>query len=415
MKEIYGLNLLIRHNIFGNLSKSLTSKSSLFWTIYLPSFLLTFSISLLIPILPSFIKQMNVGVGLIGLGISAVLIGNMLFDVPVGLIISKQGKKRSMFLGTLLMIAFPLLIVINDNFSIFFILRFFVGGAIALWSISRMSYVAHLVPVNNRGRVLATLGGVHRIGMFFGPVIGGIVGASLGFNSVFILQSVICFFTLFIIIFIVKEDSDLEIDMDTQNEIKLSFFNLIKSQGRVLLIAGSAAVVLNFVRKSKEIVIPLWGTYLNLGVDEIGLIIGASAAVDLIMFVPAGIVMDKWGRKLMSVPSCIFFAFGFILLPLSNDVTTFTLVSLLTGFANGLGSGSLMTLGTDLAPKLNTGEFLGVWRLMGDMGAASGPIFVGQIAIVSLSLSSILVALFSLAGAFLFIFGVPETLKKVKD
>ena len=133
------------------------------------------------------------------------------------------------------------------------------------------------------------------------------------------------------------------------------------------------------------------------------------------MFAPAGIVMDKWGRKWMSVPSCIFFAFGFALLPLSNDVITFTLVSLLTGFANGLGSGSLMTLGADLAPKLNTGEFLGIWRLMGDMGAASGPIVVGQVAIISLSLSSILVALLSLGGAFLFIFGVPETLKKSKD
>ena len=52
---------------------------------------------------------------------------------------------------------------------------------------------------------------------------------------------------------------------------------------------------------------------------------------------------------------------------------------------------------------------------MGDMGAASGPIVVGQVAIISLSLSSILVALLSLGGAFLFIFGVPETLKKSKD
>ncbi|MBM04297.1 MAG: hypothetical protein CL766_05880 [Chloroflexi bacterium] len=409
------MNLFISDNVSSQIYKSLTSKSSLFWTIYLPSFLLTFSISLLIPILPSFIKELGVGVGLVGLGISAVLIGNMFFDIPVGLLISKQGKKRSMLFGTLLMIFFPLLIITNDNFSIFFILRFFVGGAIALWSISRMSYVAHLVPVNNRGRVLATLGGVHRIGMFFGPVIGGIAGARLGFNSVFVLQSIICFFTLFIIIFIVKEDSDLETDIDTQNEVKLSFLNLLKSQRRILFIAGFAAIALNFVRKSKEIVIPLWGTYLNLGVDEIGLIIGAAAAVDLIMFAPAGIVMDKWGRKWMSVPSCIFFAFGFALLPLSNDVITFTFVSLLTGFANGLGSGSLMTLGADLAPKLNTGEFLGIWRLMGDMGAASGPIVVGQVAIISLSLSSILVALLSLGGAFLFIFGVPETLKKSKD
>ena len=73
------MNLFIWDNVSSQIYKSLTSKSSLFWTIYLPSFLLTFSISLLIPILPSFIKELGVGVGLVGLGISAVLIGNMFF------------------------------------------------------------------------------------------------------------------------------------------------------------------------------------------------------------------------------------------------------------------------------------------------------------------------------------------------
>ena len=183
-----------------------------------------------------------------------------------------------------------------------------------------------------------------------------------------------------------------------------------------MVFAGFAAIGLNFVRKSKELVLPLWGTTLGLEVDEIGLIIGAAGAVDLIMFAPAGIVMDKWGRKWMSVPSCLFFAVGFLLLPLTNNLTIFTLVSLLTGFANGLGSGTLMTLGADLAPKLNTGEFLGIWRLMGDMGAASGPIIVGQIALIlTLSWASILVGLIGLGSAFLFVFGVPETLRKPKN
>ena len=279
-----------------------------------------------------------------------------------------------------------------------------------------MSYVAQLVPVNNRGRVLATLGGVHRLGMLFGPIIGGIIAAKFNFNSVFFLQSIICLITLFILVFIVKEDSDLNINTNSHNEKKLSFFKLLKSQSSVLVFAGFAAIGLNFVRKSKELVLPLWGTTLGLEVDEIGLIIGAAGAVDLIMFAPAGIVMDKWGRKWMSVPSCLFFAVGFLLLPLTNNLTIFTLVSLLTGFANGLGSGTLMTLGADLAPKLNTGEFLGIWRLMGDMGAASGPIIVGQIALIlTLSWASILVGLIGLGSAFLFVFGVPETLRKPKN
>ena len=47
---------------------------------------------------------------------------------------------------------------------------------------------------------------------------------------------------------------------------------------------------------------------------------------------------------------------------------------------NGIGSGTMMTLGADLAPKDARGEFLGVWRLIGDAGGAGGPLAVGAVA-----------------------------------
>jgi MFS-type transporter involved in bile tolerance (Atg22 family) len=40
----------------------------------------------------------------------------------------------------------------------------------------------------------------------------------------------------------------------------------------------------------------------------------------------------------------------------------------------------MMTLGADLAPPGATGEFLGLWRLIGDGGAFLGPVAVGVIA-----------------------------------
>ena len=49
------------------------------------------------------------------------------------------------------------------------------------------------------------------------------------------------------------------------------------------------------------------------------------------------------------------------------------LAALLAGLANGLSSGIVMTLGTDLAPPGRRGEFLGVWRLLTDAGSVLGP------------------------------------------
>jgi MFS-type transporter involved in bile tolerance (Atg22 family) len=40
----------------------------------------------------------------------------------------------------------------------------------------------------------------------------------------------------------------------------------------------------------------------------------------------------------------------------------------------------MMTLGADLAPPGATGEFLGIWRLIGDIGSVAGPLMVGIVA-----------------------------------
>jgi len=80
------------------------------------------------------------------------------------------------------------------------------------------------------------------------------------------------------------------------------------------------------------------------------------------------------------------------------------------GLGNGLGSGTMMTLGADLAPEGATGEFLGLWRLIGDAGAFLGPISVGLIAgAAGLRGSAMLLAVVGVAASLTLAFLVQET------
>jgi MFS-type transporter involved in bile tolerance (Atg22 family) len=73
----------------------------------------------------------------------------------------------------------------------------------------------------------------------------------------------------------------------------------------------------------------------------------------------------------------------------------------------------MMTLGADLAPKNAMGEFLGLWRLIGDGGFLSGPLTVGYVAdIVGLSPAAYVIGGIGLLSASIFAFFVPETLHK---
>ena len=68
--------------------------------------------------------------------------------------------------------------------------------------------------------------------------------------------------------------------------------------------------------------------------------------------------------------------------------------------ANGVGSGILMTLGADLAPKDQPAPFLGAWRFSGDAGSAIAPLVVSLLtAVVSIAFASGVLGFVGLAGA----------------
>ncbi len=86
------------------------------------------------------------------------------------------------------------------------------------------------------------------------------------------------------------------------------------------------------------------------------------------------------------------------------------------GVGNGLSSGAMMVLGTDLAPPGARGEFLGVWGLIGDIGGTGGPAVVGLAAqVLSLPAAALSMAAAGLAAALTFGLFLPETLKRRVD
>lgn len=367
---------------------------------------------MLIPVLPSFIEEMGVGVGLVGIGVSGVLIGTMIFDVPAGLLVGKFGHKQTMLWGTALLGVLALLTAFTTSFPPLMVLRLLSGVAMALWSISRMAYVSDTVPSAARGKTLATFGGVGRVGAFAGPVLGGLIGAQISLEAVFIAQAVMSAATMLMLIVFTKEIGGDRADQ-IRRQGRSSVVKSLVDNRSGLARGGTAMVSLQLVRRGRELLLPLWGTYLGLEVDQIGYVVGAAAAMDMAMFAPVGYVMDKYGRKYMSIPSFLILGAGMALLPLTGNIWTFGAIGVLTGFGNGLSSGAMMTLGADLAPRERASEFIGVWRLIGDIGGASGPIVVGQIAsVVTLGWSSLFIAGFGFLGASGVYFLVPETLRK---
>lgn len=388
---------------------------SLAWTVYAPSFLLSVGQGILIPVLPGYAKEeMAATIGLVGLVVAARYLGTMIFDIPAGILVTRLGMRRTMISGVVLFGLAAVWAGLSPDLTSLLAARILAGISFALWSISRHSYIATVVPMDVRGRALALFGGISRIATILGPLFGGLLAEFVGIRVPFYAQAGVALMTLIMIIVTTRNMVEPE-QSGARHNVFRELGGVVTRHRRDFATAGVAAIMLQFVRAGREFLIPVWGGELGLGKDLIGYIATASFAVDSMLFPFVGYAMDRWGRKSTGIPAFFVLALAMALIPLTGSFGALLAVGLLAGLGNGLSSGFILIMGTDLAPRNNPGQFLGVWRLVSDTGGASGPIVVGGIAqVATLGVAAAATAGVGVFGALLLVFVVRETMTRAR-
>ena len=380
-------------------------------TVYIPAFLTSFCMGMLAPTIPAKVDLIGGTAFIIGLAVGAQGLGEAFFSIPTGLLINKFGNKKIMLIGMAgLSISGSLSGLFQNNLALYFAL-FSLGVFYGFFSLSRHSFMTQIVPSEYRGKAFSRFGGINRIGWFFGPVIGGFTAGSIGIDIPFYIISIVALFTTILIFFTTEPTNE---NLIQSNEIKPpTFKETILDNKKSFTIGGSGHFIMQFLRQCRHVLIPIWAFSIGLGVEELGLIQSISAAIDMTLFYPVGLIMDKYGRKWTSVPSIILLSLGFIFMTYVDSFNGLMLVGLLLGFANGLGSGAMLTLGSDLSPKNQPGSFLGIWRLFGWSGNSAGGPISGAIAqTVGNTASALSISMIGGIGVIIFSFLLPETLKE---
>jgi MFS family permease len=383
--------------------------SSLALSVYVPTLLFSIGQGAVLPIIPLFALELGASAAAAGFVIGMRGLGLMLFDVPSGVAVSRFGDKGVMVLGTAMVAVVAVGASLSKSAVVLGVLMLVMGGGWAFWQLARLAYVSEAVPAEQRGRALSLVGGVYRLGLFLGPILGGFLGKHYGLGSAFYAQAVMGLAASTLMFLVVRQGSGAE-DL-TGHGIGGRLAATVVAHRSVFLTAGCAVIALQVLRQGRQVFLPLWGDAIGLDVAQIGLVYGISSFVDAALFYPSGYVMDRWGRKWASVPSLLTLAIGLLILPATTEVYGYALVAILTGIGNGFGAGIVQFLGADFTPPAKRGEFLGVWRLIGDVGNAGGPFVVSfVVGIASLGLAAICTGTLGLAGALIMWLLVPETL-----
>ncbi len=384
---------------------------SLILPLYLPAFLILMGQGIYILTVPYFAASFGVSLILINVAITMTSLGNLAGNLPAGILLSRVVPWKVMILGSLVLALSSFATGMWESFPVLVAFRFIGGLGLALAFLSRYTFVAETVPAIHRGRASAMFGGTMRLGLFAGPLLGGLIGDRFGLPMTFHVAGALALLAVLTMV-VVKEPSRARRVGDAPRSGLPGVRVLSLFRSRTVLAAAGAQILGQLIRAARLAIVPVYGAIvLELDVATTGVIIGVSGAVDMAMFPISGYVMDRFGRRYNSIPSFSLMTIGMVVLATATSAQMLWVAAMVLGLGNGLGSGLMMTLGADLAPEGSKGEFLGLWRFIGNFGNSSGPLAVGVVADAGgLGLAAMVAAGFGVAAVLMLAFVVSETL-----
>lgn len=385
---------------------------------YILSFVTFLGHGILSPVLPLYAEDFGASYAWVGAFMSAQALGMLLTDLPSGLLLRRIGLRRATVIGLVIMVAMEIAYFWAGSIQEAFAYRLLSGFGSALFGVARHAYVTEHASVASRGRALALFGGLIRAGRFLGPPIGGLVAVRWGMRVPFVVAGVVGSPAILMVLLFLRKDGASRTAAPGHDRDPASptgrLLPLLRGQANLLLPASVGQIFVQVIRSGREVVIPLYAAVaLGLDVGQIGLLLGIASAVEMVMFWPAGWLMDNLGRKYALIPSFSIQAVAMACVPLTGGFAGLLACAAAVGLGNGLTSGAMMVLGSDLAPRGARAEFLGVWRLIGDLGGTAGPAAVGFVAeALALPMAALTMAGSGLLAAVIFGFGLPETLQR---
>ncbi len=375
-------------------------------SVYAPTFLEFTGLAALLPLVPLIALDLGFNVPQ-SAGLTVIFgAASFLGPIPAGRLIARLGARPALVgTGVLLVGAglalFALLNAALDAPSgpmeraLFVALLVVIAAATQVWQLGRQSYLGTALPPTMRARGMTLFGGVLRLGEVVGPLLGAAVMASWSIPAVFLLFAVVVGAgTALIALFLPPGERTVRTAGPGR---KLPRSPARRRLDRAVLArmvsvgAGIAPVMM--ARVNRPVIVPLLGAALGLDALWISIVFGVGAAVEILLVVPAGTLMDRYGRAAAAVPCALGLGAGFVLLAVLGTllagrgeaaaVVALVVPMLLIAVSNGLGSGIVMTLGIDVSPVHGRTGYLAWWNTMLGGGRLVAPLLVSGITLLA--------------------------------
>lgn len=366
-----------------------------------PTALWSVGIGATLPVIALSARGLGATVPVAALFVGIATVSELVSAVPSGVLVDRMGERRALVLAGVADAGAALLAMLAPSLWVLALAVLLSGPTGAVFLLARQSYLTAAAPETMRARAMSTLGGVARIGLFVGPLLGAPLIAHRGPQAAFGIAVVAGLLAAGVAAASPDLGAHVAPTVDGAGEpvARTGVLAVVRQQRAVLLTVGLGVLAIGLARSSRVVVVPLWAEHVGLSAAQTSLVFGAAGLVEVLLFYPAGSLMDRRGRVWVALPVTVLLGLGLLVLPLTSSLAAVGAVAVGMGVGNGLGSGIVMTLGADAAPVQGRAAFLGVWRLLSLVGHNGAAIVVGAVAAVaSIGVASVSVGVLTLLG-----------------
>ncbi|MGH2735195.1 MAG: MFS transporter [Actinomycetota bacterium] len=355
-------------------------------------FVLLAGFGLVFPILPLFARSFGVGNDGAGLLIATFGLARLLGDLIGGSVVDRKGERWTAVVGMVFLAVCSSATGAAPNFAAAIVFWGLAGIGSAIVFAALYSYILKATPNDRMARTLSFFYGAFNVGIIAGGAAGGFIAGIFGLEAPLFGYSVILVLGIVVYLRFVprlpasspQENEDIVATRET------AAFEAPRPSGGVvremLRVPGFVTtLVLNMtylwiVAAIFNTLVPLFASdELGMSTGAIGAMFAVGIAAEFLVLFPAGALADRFGRKLVMLPSLAGLAVMIVSLGTSTSALMLTLLlallALFSGFA-GVPPGAMLS---DIVPTEQSGRAVGAFRFCGDIGFFLGPLIAGAV------------------------------------
>ena len=327
---------------------------------------------------PLFALAVTGNIFLVGVLLAANAVPRAFTGPITGFLTDRLGRKPMVLLGPIVRGITNIGQFFADDYLTFFVLEIIGQVGVAIWATSSNVLLSDVTSTESRGRVLALRNMATRLGFVAGPAVGGVLAATFGLESVFLLNGLSKIVIVVVVLTMVKETRPEELAAPGASGRRAGQLSFAPFRDRTFAVVAVATAV--FAMSNAGIVQTLLPVHavdaLELDEAAVGFLISLTSALAFLWAFPNGLIADRFGRKWSLGPGLLMMAAAAVTLTVSDVYGALVVAAVFLGMGEAMGMGTSQTFAMDLAPPEKRGMYMGLSMMANAVGATAGPLLL---------------------------------------